>query len=92
MDIGDYYAFCYLLPIYSLHYYFGILHRYPYNITISCLHDAPTGQIEPGASCKSKAIPTELCGPLSITLFKDVYELNDVSNHVILMIIRLSVP
>ena len=29
--------------------------------------------------------------PLSITLFKDVYELNDVSNYVILMIIMLSV-
>ena len=40
---------------------------------------------------KSEALLTELCGPLSITLFKDVYELNDVSNDVILMIILLSV-
>ena len=37
-----YYAFCYLPSIYSLHYYFGILHGYPCNIAISCLHRAPT--------------------------------------------------
>ena len=39
--------------------------------------------------CKSKALPTELCGTLSIYSFADVYKLNDVSNDVILMIIRL---
>ena len=37
--------------------------------------------------CKSEALPTELCGPLSIALLKDVYELNNVSNDIILMII-----
>ena len=37
-------------------------------------------------NCKSGEIPTELCGPLSITLFKDAVELNDVSNDVIVMI------
>ena len=41
--------------------------------------------------CKSEVLPTELCGPFSITLFKDVYELNDVTNDIILMIISLSV-
>ena len=41
--------------------------------------------------CKSYMLPTELCGPLSNTLFKDVYNLNDVSNDLFFMIIRLSV-
>ena len=36
-------------------------------------------------------LPTELCGPLSNTLFKDVYNLSDVSNDLFFMIIRLSV-
>ena len=29
--------------------------------------------------CKSEVLPSELCGPMSVTLFKDVYKLNDVS-------------
>ena len=37
------YAFFYLLPIFSLHYYFGILHGYPCIVTDSCFRRAPTG-------------------------------------------------
>ena len=49
----------------------------------------PDAGSNPGPlDCKSDTLPTELCGPLSINLFKDVYKLNDVSNDVILMIIR----
>ena len=52
----------------------------------------PDGGSNPGPlDYKSEEIPTELCGPLSITLFKDVYEHNDVSKDIILMIISLSV-
>ena len=54
----------------------------------------PDEGFNPGPlNCNSEALPTELCGPLSIILFKDVYnlKLNDVSNGVILMIIRLLV-
>ena len=52
----------------------------------------PDGGSNPGPlDCKSVALPTDLCGPLSMTLFKDVYELNDVSNDVILIIKRLLV-
>ena len=40
---------------------------------------------------KSEALPIELCGSLSIALFKDVYELNNVSNDITLMKISLSV-
>ena len=39
--------------------------------------------------CKSEALPTELCGPLWITAFKDVYEHKIVSNDIILMIISV---
>ena len=51
---------------------------------------------EPGSNpgpldWKSEALPTELCGPMSIILFKDTFKLNDVTNNVILMIIKLSV-
>ena len=85
-NIVYYYSFCYLLPIYLLLYYFGILHGYPCNFT-----PCPDGGASPAPlDSKSEALPTQLCGPFSITLFKDVYELNDVSNYVILMIIRLS--
>ena len=45
----------------------------------------PDGGLNPlPLDCKSVALPTELCRPLSITLFKDVYELNDVSNDIYL--------
>ena len=85
-----YYAFCYLLSIYSVHYmyYFGILHGYPCNITISCLLRAPTRD---RTQCKSEALPTDLFGHMGIQLFKDVNKLDDVSNYIILMIKRLSV-
>ena len=50
-----------------------------------------TGSSPEPLDCKSEALPTELCGPLSTLLFKDIYKLNEVSNNVILMIIGLSV-
>ena len=44
----------------------------------------PDGGLNPGPlDCKSEALPTELCGPLSIDMLKDVYELNNVSNDII---------
>ena len=72
VTVANYYAFCYLLPIY-IHYT---------TILTYC-----TDIRAASTDCKSEALPTELCGPLSIALLKDVYELNNVSNDKILMII-----
>ena len=53
-------------------------------ISLFHVYAVPRQGIEPGASrLQSEALPTELCGLLGITLFKDEYELNDVSNDVI---------
>ena len=42
--------------------------------------------------CKSEALPTKLCWPLGIILFKDVNEIYSLSNYVMLMIKMISVP
>ena len=55
-------------------------------ISLIHVYAVPRRGIEPG-----EALPTELCGPLCTTLFKDVYELKIVSNDIILMIISLSI-
>ena len=40
--------------------------------------------LNPGPlDCTSDRLPTELCGPLGITLIKNIYKPNDVSNDVI---------
>ena len=41
----------------------------------------PDGGSNPSPlDCKSEVLPTEQCGPWSITLFKDINELNNVYN------------
>ena len=73
-----YYAFCYLLPIYSLHYYFGILHGYPCNITNSCLRRAPTGDRTRGLlTASQKRYRLSYAGPRTFLCLK-IYELNNV--------------
>ena len=45
----------------------------------------PDPGLNPGPlDCKSDTLPTWLCWPLDINLFKDIYKL-DVSNYIILM-------
>ena len=71
---------------------FSVFFFFSIELDIRVILLGPDPGSNPGPlDCKSEALPTELCGPLSIFLFKDVYEPNDVSNDVILMIIRLSV-
>ena len=82
-----YYAFCYLLTIYSLPYYNGILHVYSYYFTISCF-TMPRTWVEPGV----RSATDWAMRPVTLLSFKDipVYKLNYVSNYVILIIKRLS--
>ena len=84
-----------LSVIFSLYIHYTTILAYCTDIRVISLfhvYTVPRRRIEPGPlDCKSEALPTELCGLMSINLFKDVYKFNDVSNAVILMIIRLSV-
>ena len=82
-----YFAFCYLLIHYTTIMAYCTESRV---ISLIYVYTMPRPAIEPG-TCKSEALPTELCGLLIISLFRDVYKLNDVSNNIILMIKRLSV-
>ena len=69
--MGDYYAFCYLLSIYSFHYYYGILHRYPCNITISCLQRALTRDRTRGLlTASQKRYQLSYAGPRALSCLK----------------------
>ena len=84
-----------LSVIFSLYIRYTTILAYCTDIrVISLIHvyAVPRRGSNPGPlDCKSEALPTELCGPLSIIMFKNIYELNNVFNDIILMIISLSV-
>ena len=57
-------------------------------ISLFHIYTMPRPVSNPGAlECKSETLPSELCG--SITLFKDVNKIIDVSNNVIFNDIKL---